>query len=726
MDTLAKSRGKTAERYTRRNALVARNRSRRFIATPFGRIVTADLFIELLAKFLACELEEKPFPAPGDLADAISILDAPTLALTVLAPLLDSIMRGWRGRDTAAAEQKLCRQIGKYLCDRIALERLQKSEAKGERRLAKDIRKGRKPGWKFLKSEWGSRERVAAGFWLMQSAMSLAYFTVDQNGFPAIAPEWKTDIENIRDELQRRAPFMLPHTKPLPDWRGWHSEYDDRLRVTFVRDWHPQTKKAISGAFPFEHADGVNALRRVPFKINQRILPLVERFAAEIMNHSGEQRQADERLVKADLGDAKILGDAPFWLDYNCDTRGRIYPVQHFAYSREDHVRALFNLSNGVLINRNGLQELEMHCAGCEGSTSKKERGVRLQWIDANRRLLERIADDPVGTFELWRNTDKPFCFVAACIDLVAAWRDPIGHVSHLPIGFDASCSGIQHLSLLARDRGAGKLVNLTPEVNFHNEGFSPHDVYAEVIVSVWTALERDDGEWARWWRNRLRHLDPRKRRKLLKRPVMTFAYSATNSGMAEAITEVYRDLFDLNEPQQAAAIYLAKQVREVCRRILRGPAHVMDHIRALAEARAREGRFLEWLTPTAFPVSNRYEKPDTRRIYLTHDAISVCFNVADGTLPTANNTKALNAAAPNFVHSLDSAHLVKTVLAANRQGITDVVTVHDCFACHASHAHAFRRALDFICIHFGDERRCQARAIRQKPPWGRRDGLAI
>jgi hypothetical protein len=26
----------------------------------------------------------------------------------------------------------------------------------------------------------------------------------------------------------------------------------------------------------------------------------------------------------------------------------------------------------------------------------------------------------------------------------------------------------------------------------------------------------------------------------------------------------------------------------------------------------------------------------------------------------------------------------------------------------------AIRRALDFICIHFGDERRCRARAIRQ------------
>jgi DNA-dependent RNA polymerase len=37
-------------------------------------------------------------------------------------------------------------------------------------------------------------------------------------------------------------------------------------------------------------------------------------------------------------------------------------------------------------------------------------------------------------------------------------------------------------------------------------------------------------------------------------------------------------------------------------------------------------------------------------------------------------------AAAPNFVHSMDGTHLVSVVNACNREGITDILPVHDCF----------------------------------------------
>jgi hypothetical protein len=46
-----------------------------------------------------------------------------------------------------------------------------------------------------------------------------------------------------------------------------------------------------------------------------------------------------------------------------------------------------------------------------------------------------------------------------------------------------------------------------------------------------------------------------------------------------------------------------------------------------------------------------------------------------------------LSAAAPNFVHSLDAAHLIKVVNAAVSEGIMDILTVHDCFYCLAPQA---------------------------------------
>src|SRR5262249_1235020 len=52
-------------------------------------------------------------------------------------------------------------------------------------------------------------------------------------------------------------------------------------------------------------------------------------------------------------------------------------------------------------------------------------------------------------------------------------------------------------------------------------------------------------------------------------------------------------------------------------------------------------------------------------------------------------------SAAPNFIHSLDAAHLIKTVLAATDADIKDIVTVHDCFAVPAGDAAKFKNIIN-------------------------------
>jgi DNA-directed RNA polymerase len=80
---------------------------------------------------------------------------------------------------------------------------------------------------------------------------------------------------------------------------------------------------------------------------------------------------------------------------------------------------------------------------------------------------------------ELWArdDVDKPFAFVAACIELARGWANPIGFETHLPIGFDGSCNGLQHLAMLCRDRAAGERVNLV-------DTDSPRDIYGDVTAT--------------------------------------------------------------------------------------------------------------------------------------------------------------------------------------------------------------------------------------------------
>jgi DNA-directed RNA polymerase len=74
------------------------------------------------------------------------------------------------------------------------------------------------------------------------------------------------------------------------------------------------------------------------------------------------------------------------------------------------------------------------------------------------------------GGLEFWTKADKPFLFLAACVELTKAMSFGPGYVCSLPVSWDGSCSGLQHLCAMTRSE-EGKHVNLTnlPE---------PQDVY--------------------------------------------------------------------------------------------------------------------------------------------------------------------------------------------------------------------------------------------------------
>ena len=91
----------------------------------------------------------------------------------------------------------------------------------------------------------------------------------------------------------------------------------------------------------------------------------------------------------------------------------------------------------------------------------------RLKWVDDHRDDIKKIARNPFGTKELWIKADKPFAYIAACRELVAAIEDPQNFETHLPIPLDGSCNGIQHLALFCRDEETAKRVNLANDLAF-------------------------------------------------------------------------------------------------------------------------------------------------------------------------------------------------------------------------------------------------------------------
>src|SRR5262249_31560131 len=150
--------------------------------------------------------------------------------------------------------------------------------------------------------------------------------------------------------------------------------------------------------------------------------------------------------------------------------------------------------------------------------------------------------------------------------------------------------------------------------------------------------------------------------RKIIKRPAGTFGYHVTAiPGMRDQIIEVYKDQHEENEPPGSAAEYLATRIMDVCREELRKPAQVMDLIVAIALHLANNNLPLHWITPSGFPVRNDYSPPKLVQVGRYIDGRRVRALVACGYEDLIKDEdhakKAANAAAPNFVHSLDASH---------------------------------------------------------------------
>ena len=399
--------------------------------------------------------------------------------------------------------------------------------------------------------------------------------------------------------LELRDPVFLPaHKAPAP-WTGWRTGgYWDEgtpISATFIRHGSQMTERAARRAFKSgairEHAAAINRLQSVPWIINAPMLKVIRRFAGEdrskldpeirrelgryglAPNGGGVGKAVPATTVLLDVTSAEEIKGRPFYLPYSCDTRGRVYPLPFLNYGREDAVRSLFLFAKGMPLDDDAREMLMIHCANCGDfdRVSKKPWAARVQWVLDNRDLVERIAADPVKTVDEWRGADARFSFVAACMELAASWRDP-NFKTRLPVNYDATASGIQHLCLLMRDEVTAAKVNLVQDsrpVKRIVDGrvlhdvvhVEPQDVYGEIRDSVVKAIEaqRDDQTHFRRKRKGGSEIKPRAKfagfwldsgllnggdgRKLCKRPAMTFCYSATTPGMTEQLLDAWKDL---------------------------------------------------------------------------------------------------------------------------------------------------------------------------------------
>lgn len=378
-----------------------------------------------------------------------------------------------------------------------------------------------------------------------------------------------------------------------------------------------------------------------------------------------------------------------FWFVYQCDFRGRIYAtVSGLSPQGPDFAKSLLRFSEGKPLTERGLYWLKVHGANTFGK-DKVSYADRVKWVDENKSLICSIAEDPLSNRDAWANADKPWQFLAFCFEYKRYTEQGLGMLSHLPIGLDGSCNGLQNFSAMLRDEIGGRATNLTPSK-------LPADIYTEVATVCTKRLRDSTDPMAALWLN---FCDAEHGgflpRGLAKRPVMTLPYGSTQQSCREYIYKYMLEEAQESFPKEIRfrlSVFLTPILWASIGEVVVAARKAMDWIQKCAGIVAREDQPIVWHTPVGFPVYQGRKKVISRRV-VTQLAgkIQLRFNADSNRIDVQ---KQRLGASPNFVHSMDACHLMLTLISAADKGVTSFACIHDDFGTHANDTDAMHSAI--------------------------------
>ena len=671
---------------------------------------------------------------PQQWASAYLTMDADKLALITLSCMMsieDSKLS--KTAFTIADRVKLEHEF-----DEIRLHNRQSGkEAKGFARnfsvMLNDRSKVRKL-YKRICSQplsWTYNQRLGLGCRLIQQAvMSTGLWGIDRKRDGKKTTTWITMSDEIielvlgsHSDLEILRPVCQPMLCPPNDWQQNEKSFTGGYRLikqTLVRDKfgeHPvdYTKADMSSVL-----EAVNRIQSVEWRVDSRIYglalkvsrsmeyedvipfigtaPKLPKFPTEgtkeqkrIWHQEKSQilasfkARASIRMVcmKA-LKAAEMFTGRSIWFPHNLDWRGRIYPLTSYLSPQgSDLQKALLVYARRKRLGKSGLTHLKIWAASCAGQ-DKISIPDRIKWLTDNYKYS---TFDP-NTDRRWVSYDNPMLFVQAMLELKEAYAsgNPEDFKSCVSVCIDGSQNGLQHLSALGRDAEGGAAVNLV-------DADVPADLYADVSDLVYAAVCADaevatstgivKDEMGQPVPSLVWHplLEVRKkRRSTVKRSVLAYPYGVTKAGMRDGlIIDGFTD--GIPGSRHRNAWYLAEKIDLAVRDVVISAGRLMDWFRKTADDMAKIGKPIAWTAPSGFPVSMHYFVRESKEVRTCLARISVQVPTNENDVSAAAQVRGIVA---NFIHSLDASHLIRTVLTASEDGITDFQFVHDSFGCHA------------------------------------------
>ncbi|KAL6603080.1 hypothetical protein ACP70R_043441 [Stipagrostis hirtigluma subsp. patula] len=375
----------------------------------------------------------------------------------------------------------------------------------------------------------------------------------------------------------------------------------------------------------------------------------------------------------------KMREEDGFYYPHNLDFRGRAYPMHpHLSHLGSDLCRGLLEYAEGRPLGKSGLCWLKIHLANkYGGGVEKLSHEGKLAFVENQLPDIFDSAANPVDGNCWWMNAEDPFQCLAACMDLADALKRSSPHhsVSHLPIHQDGSCNGLQHYAALGRDYMGAVAVNLVP-------GEKPADIYSEIAARVLDVVREDsmkdpaNNSTASLARVLVDQVD----RKLVKQTVMTSVYGVTYIGARQQIAKRLQEkgLITDDKLLYDVSCYATRVTLDALGQMFQSARGIMAWLGDCAKMIASKNQPVKWTSPVGLPVVQPYKK---YKNYMIRTSLQCLALRREGDAIAIQRQKA--AFPPNFVHSLDSSHMMMTAIACKEAGL-HFAGVHDSFWVHA------------------------------------------
>lgn len=357
------------------------------------------------------------------------------------------------------------------------------------------------------------------------------------------------------------------------------SEFNElNKNISIVRD-NPYMKE--HSKISKDQISTVNYLNNIPFEINNTMLDYLllewkntnsvifkeynklHPLSKELDNNNLDSNMKKEILKHNSihwnysniLNISALMREQTIYLPTFLDFRGRVYPIPvYLSYQGSDLARSLLLFKNvGLKIDYNNIIQqivdkniknklkklilndidyVKLYLANVFG-LNKLNRNNRIKWFNENiKEMLYLLNNDNMKFNEIFLNKAKePAQFISCLLEYNKYEQNIITEIK-TPILFDATCSGIQHLSALTSDIEIAKLVNLIESTKDE-----PSDFYEFSITNVVNTIENLPDSDSHL-KNKLLKLNLK--RSFLKHSIMTVPYNVTNIGIADKLSEQF------------------------------------------------------------------------------------------------------------------------------------------------------------------------------------------